>query len=382
MTAEKKESENVPPVPEEDIYSEEERFELDVEVYKRNERIRRRSLEELDYEEDEIKASEPLRVHSMAQMRKLRDPEPVWDGWLYEGSSAMLAARGGLGKTALMLGLACAMYHGMPYLGSDVKQGRTLYIAGEGHLSIAKRVAAWERYNHVPPRSTRIDVIYDTPLTTETLSRLAATVRKGQHSLVIADTISALARLENESSNTEASRFIRRFQRAVYQGNRYATPVMMHHVTIQFDARGHKRQKHRGASAFRDDNDTTLMLDGTSDDFSMSTEDSKGGKQRDAEARTLGALALQKVFLPGDRDAAVVIQQTPDQQAGRASEVRRKVELMEPGEGYASSELKALWGLTTNQKKYQELRSKAVEQGLIEKGDGNKAPYRRVEGSK
>lgn len=372
----------VPEVPDESgELTLEERFELEVQHAARAERVRRRALE-LVNEEDDDESTEPLRVHSLAELRRLQEPEALWDGWLYQGSPAIMSARGGVGKSALALGLACAMYHGVPYLGSEVRRGRALYIAGEGHRSIAKRIEAWERYHHVKLRSTRIGVIYDMTLTADTLSHLAATVEEGRYDLVIADTVSALARLDNESDNVAVARFVRRFQRAVFQGNPDASPLLVHHVTTTIDALGRSRQKTRGASAFRDDNDTVILLEGISHDFTMTTDQSRGGKQSEHEERTLPGLALQKVFLSGGRDAAVVIQQTPIEVSGHAAEVRHLVDLMELGEGYTSTALQALWGMAKNKTRYQRLRTAALDQGLIKKGPSNKDPYLRTEAAK
>jgi RecA-family ATPase len=169
MTARRR---SAPRVPEDDaVLPEVEQFEMELEAQIKahllQERARRAVQIILDAEEDAAESEEALRVSSLAELRRLIDPEPLWDGWLYQGSPAIMAARGGLGKSALVLGLACAVYHGLPNLGSDVRQGKVLYVAGEGHRSIAKRIEAWERYHHVKPRSTRIGVIYDQTLTTD-----------------------------------------------------------------------------------------------------------------------------------------------------------------------------------------------------------------------
>ena len=177
------------------------------------------------------------------------------------------------------------------------------------------------------------------------------------------------------------ARFVRRFQRAVFTGNPDASPLLVHHVTTTIDAHGRSRQKTRGASAFRDDNDTVILLEGTSHDFTMTTDQSRGGKQSEHEERTLPGLALQKVFLSGGRDAAVVIQQTPEEVVGHSAEVQHLVELMQPGESYTSTALQALWGMAKNKTRYQRLRTAALNQGLIEKGPSNKDPYRRTKAS-
>lgn len=317
--------------------------------------------------------AEPIRVHHRADLAALRAPQPVWGGWLYTSTPALLSAPGGVGKSALLLGLAAAMWHGLDYLGSPTKQGRTLYIAGEGERSIDKRLHAWEQHNGVPQGSTEIDVIYGHPLTHGTLQQVREIVAAGQYDLVVGDTIAALSRLQNENDNAEVSRFLRAWQHAVLGGNPHACPVLVHHVTEQVDRAGRRSQKSRGASAFRDDHDTVIMLEGTADSFRMTTEVVKAGKQKDAAPRTLDSLALRSVG-----PSVVIVQQTELERLNHHEEVGRLVGLMVPGNGYGSTELQEKWGLATNKGRYQALRTEALELGLIIKSPGNKGRYSRV----
>jgi len=67
----------VPEVPEESgELSPEERFDLEVQHAARAERVRRRALELVNDEEDD-ESPEPLRVHSLAELRRLAEPEAL-----------------------------------------------------------------------------------------------------------------------------------------------------------------------------------------------------------------------------------------------------------------------------------------------------------------
>lgn len=323
----------------------------------------------------QVAAAEPqpqVLVRCRAELAALPQPSPLWEGWLYASSPALLAAPGGVGKSALALGLACAVTHGIPYLGHETRRGRVLYIAGEGEHALDRRLRAWEVANGIPEGSTEIDVIYGNQLTAATLRQISTIVRAGRHSLVIADTFSSLTNLESENDNSAVSRFIRAWQRAILDANPTATPVLVHHVTATIDAQGRRRQKSRGASAFRDDHDTVIMLDGTADAFRITTEQSAAGKQKDAEPRSLDGLALRKVG-----PHVVVVQESEQEQAARESRVRRLVELMVPGNGYSSTELQELWGLNSKGQ-FQAIRTEAVDLGWIVKGDGHQGRYVRV----
>lgn len=314
----------------------------------------------------------PIHVHRRADLAALPAPTPIWAGWLYTSTPAEIAAPGGVGKSALILGLAAAMHHGVPYLGAPVQQGRTLYIAGEGQHALDRRLRAWELHNGVTEGSTEIDVIYGRKLDAATLIQVRDLVRKGRYAMVVADTFSALSGIRDENSNAETARFIRAFQSAVLDGDPLACPVIVHHVTATIDAQGRRRQKARGASAHRDDNDTMILLDGAADSFRMTTEAAAGGKQKDAEPMTLDGLALRKVG-----PHVVVVRESEQEQAARETRVRRLVELMVPGSGYTSTELQEMWGLRSKNQ-FQAIRTEAIDAGWIAKGDGHQGRYIRL----
>lgn len=321
---------------------------------------------------EEAEAAPPLVVRTRAEIAALKPPSFVWEGWLYSSTPAEIAAPGGVGKTALILGVAVATFHALPLLGSFTRQGRTLYIAGEGERALDLRIRAWEKHLKVAEGSTEIDIIYGTKLNPATLPQLAAIVSAGQYQLVIADTFSALMGAEDENSNAEAARLIDGFKSTVLAANPEATPVILHHVTETTNARGIKTQKARGASTHRDNHDTVILLSGSADSFVMSTEATKAGKQKDAAPRTLDGLALRKVG-----PHVVVVLQEEAERAAHADQLRRLIELMVPGSGYTSTELQGKWSLTSNKGLYQALRTEAVTAGLIVKGEGNKGRYVR-----
>lgn len=81
---------------------------------------------------------------------------PASENWLVKGYMALdslTVAFGdpGCGKSFLAIDIACHIATGRPWRGQDVKQGKVLYIAGEGKNGLSKRFKAWfERHNETP----------------------------------------------------------------------------------------------------------------------------------------------------------------------------------------------------------------------------------------
>lgn len=319
----------------------------------------------------ELAPGSPITVYRRSDLRALTPPEPIVDGLLYTNSIATLAAAGGIGKTAIALAIASAACTGQSFLGKAVRQGRTLYLAGEGRNAIDARITAWELANGVDEGTVDFDVVEVSNLDAATMRDLAKMHAEQQYQLIVIDTVAALVHLKNENDNSEVSSFMRRF-RALCETVPDTCGLLIHHVTEQVDSQGRKRTKHRGASAFRNDSDTVILGIGTADDFLLTTEAHRGGKQRDAAPDTITGLALRT-----SGPSIVVDMQTVDEQATHAAEVERLVTLLVPGNGYTSTELQQRWGMESNANKFQKVRTAALDRGLIEKGAGHRGRYIR-----
>jgi len=313
----------------------------------------------------------PITVLKRSDLRALPSPEPIVDGLLYTNSIATLSAAGGLGKTVIALAIAASAQTGKSFLGRNVRLGKTLYIAGEGVGAFDDRIAAWELANGLDPGTVDFDTATVGALNPATLRELTKMHEREQYQLIVVDTIAALVHLKNENDNSEVSDFMRRF-RGMCEAVPNTCGLLIHHVTETVNARGIKSTKHRGASAFRNDSDTVILGIGTSDDFLLTTEAHRGGKQRDGAPETISGLALRS-----SGPSIVVSLQTDDEQAGHIAEVERLVTLLIPGNGYTSSELQKRWGMETNASKFQKVRTEALDRGLIEKGAGHRGNYIR-----
>lgn len=75
-------------------------------------------------------------------------PPPSWlvKDLLPDGGLSFLVGPPGIGKTFGAIDLAMSVAYGRPFLGKDVRQGRVVYVAAEGHRSVARRMLAWCHY--------------------------------------------------------------------------------------------------------------------------------------------------------------------------------------------------------------------------------------------
>ncbi|VVQ14186.1 hypothetical protein PS934_04061 [Pseudomonas fluorescens] len=69
--------------------------------------------------------------------------------YIEEDTFAVLYGPPGKGKSFFALDVACCIATGTDFHGHEVKKGAVFYIAGEGHNGIARRLAAWAKFNGV-----------------------------------------------------------------------------------------------------------------------------------------------------------------------------------------------------------------------------------------
>ncbi|BBC73369.1 hypothetical protein AEB_P2501 [Altererythrobacter sp. B11] len=74
---------------------------------------------------------------------KLSSPDFLIEDWIERDSFGVMFGQPGGGKTFLMLDMLLCVAAGIPFHGSEVKQGPVFYIAGEGHNGLTRRIHAW-----------------------------------------------------------------------------------------------------------------------------------------------------------------------------------------------------------------------------------------------
>jgi hypothetical protein len=98
---------------------------------------------------------EPSKPRAGFEFLKIGDRDPlegaVWivPGAITERTVTILAGKWGARKTFLAIDWGCRVAAGLQIGGKQVKQGGTLYLAGEGRDGLARRVCAWSAHNDV-----------------------------------------------------------------------------------------------------------------------------------------------------------------------------------------------------------------------------------------
>jgi hypothetical protein len=192
-----------------------------------------------------------FRTLSMGDVKKL--PRASWQvpGIYQKVSVSMTYGDANTGKTFVDLDIALCIAYGMEWQGRKLKQGRVLYIYGEGNEGLANRIEAWQQHNNKPETDNIQFICFPVQVISE-LETLCATIddQESIPSLVIIDTFSVCAVGVEESNNVEIAKFI---AAASYIKRNYKTHVhIIHHAG--------KNGDYRGASAFKGNIDTMVFL--------------------------------------------------------------------------------------------------------------------------
>lgn len=80
---------------------------------------------------------------------ELREPDWLICDYFEKDSLSCLFGDPAGGKSFVAIDMALSVANGVPWAGHNTQQGVVLYIAGEGHNGLKKRVSAWEQHNNI-----------------------------------------------------------------------------------------------------------------------------------------------------------------------------------------------------------------------------------------
>lgn len=210
----------------------------------------------------------PVRgVRLRAVDELMANPRPIdWlvSRWIERGTLAQWIGAPASGKSFGALHLAACVATGADFFGHRVNPGPVVYLAGEGHLGIARRLRAWSTQHAVALAGAPL-YVSDASFAANRVAEaepVAAEIRRveGAHgpvALVIFDTLARhMAGDENEAAEVAA---LFACVDGLLRGSAPAACLMVHHV-------GHQsRERARGSSAFRAavDHEALFLKDGT-----------------------------------------------------------------------------------------------------------------------
>ena len=206
--------------------------------------------------------------------RNLPPPEYIVDGWVEDLALSAVIGPSGVGKSAVVLDMACSIAMGIPWQGKNTKRSRVLYIAGEGGTGAAQRVKAWEQEHN-------LDVGEDLFMITEAVligskdrelwSWLAEQVQALDIRLVIFDTLARMSLGLEENSASDMGNAVVCFDRLRRDGK---TGVMVVHHTARGATHG------RGSTAILGALDSEVLVQPPEDEEDDDSEAGGGPGKR------------------------------------------------------------------------------------------------------
>jgi hypothetical protein len=202
-------------------------------------------MNRLDDAAERLLAGNEFRLVPMSEFLPY-DLEPKWlvRDFLERGDRSVIWGQGGKGKSFVAIDLACCIATGTPWHGREVVRGPVVYLAGEGHRGIKRRIRAWGISHGIDMANVPLVVSNRAePLTNDAaaVEVQAAVEDLGQAPvLMVVDTLSRFYQAD-ENSTEMMGRYLANVDRIAGP----ACAVMhVHHV-------GHGADRERGASNLR-----------------------------------------------------------------------------------------------------------------------------------
>ncbi|EHK84253.1 AAA family ATPase [Rhodococcus pyridinivorans] len=124
-------------------------------------------------------------------LRSLPDPEPLIEGVLDQGTTALLYGKWGSGKSFIALDWAASVASGRRWQGRDTQRRKVLYVAAEGAFGLKGRIDAWETGWHVQLEDGDLDILPVPVNLTKwaDVHDLAGLIREQRYGMVVLDTL-------------------------------------------------------------------------------------------------------------------------------------------------------------------------------------------------
>ena len=243
----------------------------------------KQELDELDYDEEHIQ--NPYGVCSLFDMQKsLAPPDWLIEGYIEKQTMGVMYAPSSSYKSFISLDLALSIATGHDWHGNKVNQGKVIYIAGEGHSGLPKRVSAWSSFHGVEFTEETPFVfvqrgpdLHDIGRALSFSAFLKDIVKDlGGVDFIVIDTMARSFGEGEENSNSDVMQFINNTTATL--SKRFKSAVMIIHHTGKAD-----KATMRGASSLRDSLDFAYRLerDATQQPFTVKFLDEKQKEYED-----------------------------------------------------------------------------------------------------
>ncbi|SFO84771.1 AAA domain-containing protein [Variovorax sp. OK605] len=215
--------------------------------------------------------------------------------YLEADSLALLFSDPGVGKSFMVIDLACCIAMGRPWHGNESTKGAVFLIAGEGHNGLARRFKAWEIANGVDLQDAPLYVSHkaaafcdgDSAEAVIKAVRALANETGAQPRLIVIDTVARNFGPGDENSTKEMGEFIQNLDELKHEFK--ATVLLVHHS-------GHAdKGRARGSMALKGALDAEYRLERDDEAKLIRFE---ATKMKDAEFPESLSFKLEGVKLP------------------------------------------------------------------------------------
>jgi hypothetical protein len=215
------------------------------------------------------------------------------------------------GKSYVALSMAASIASGTDWYGHEVAQAPVVYVAGEGHAGISRRLLAWSQHNDVELASTplyvsrRAVVFSDAASLKGLVDELDAMEPPG---VIFIDTLARASAGMDENSAKDMGQFIQQLDTIRHRYD--CTVIIVHHTGLN------EKQRARGSSAIKAALDVEIGLSKTDKTIVL-----KSTKMKDAPPFPDLAFTFKGVELPwlddyGAPIHSAVLEATDDKPVG------------------------------------------------------------------
>lgn len=196
-------------------------------------------------------------IAPFSHWRDMPPPEYIIDGLVEHGGLSSVIGPPGVGKSSVVLDMACCIAVGRPWQGRKVLKTRVLYLPGEGLSGAVQRMKAWCAVHDVPEEMLDEGIrlgnsIIQLGASTEAWGAISEYVIRQRVGLIVFDTFARMSLGIEENSATEVGRAIVRFDQVRRLTN--AGVMIVHHTAKNNPTSG------RGSSALNAALDSELLV--------------------------------------------------------------------------------------------------------------------------
>lgn len=196
------------------------------------------------------------RFLSPTDISNLPEPEPLIDGVLNRGSTALLYGKWGTSKSFIALDWACSLAAGRAWQGRRTEKVKVLYVVAEGVSGFAARLDAWKTAWHTTLDDRSITFLpVPVNLMTQDADLLAAEVETSGFEFIVFDTLARCTVGAEENSARDVGIVIDSMTRIMDATPNHRGVVLGVHHT------GKDAKTLRGSSAYEGGVDTVYFVE-------------------------------------------------------------------------------------------------------------------------